>query len=68
VVRETCLEPEMSITLGAGVLTAEKAHGGLAIQSLHVWSQMCVASLAQDLLHALHINLFAIARVIFTNT
>jgi len=49
-------------------LTAEKTHGGLAIQSLHVWSQVCVASLEQSLLHALHINLFAIAPVILTIT
>jgi len=47
--RETCLAPKMSITLGAKVLKAEKTHGGLVIQSLHVWSQGCVASV----LHAL---------------
>ena len=51
-----------------GILTAEKAHGGLAIQSLHVWSQMCVESLEHTLLHALNINLFDIAPVIFTIT
>lgn len=37
-----------------GILTEEKSHGGLAIQSLHVWSQMCVASFAHDLLHTIH--------------
>jgi len=27
-----------------GILTSKKAHRGLAIQSLHVWSHMCVTS------------------------
>jgi len=40
-VRETRLAPEMSINSAQGILTAKKAHGGLAIQSVHVWSQLC---------------------------
>ena len=47
---------------------SENAHGDIPIQSLNVWSQICVTTLAHDLLHALHINFFDIAPVIFTIT
>ena len=41
---------------------------GFAIQFLHLCSKRCAASLAHDLLYALHINLFAITPLIFTIT
>ena len=41
--------PKGFVTFGAGDSEVAEAHGGVAIQSLHVWSQMCVTSLAHGL-------------------
>jgi len=49
-------------------LTPAYAHGGIAMQSLHVCSQWWVAALALDFLHALHTYFYAIAPAIFTIT
>ena len=51
-----------------GILTAEKARGCLVLESPHVKSQRCVASVLHALLHALHTYFFAIASDIFTIT
>jgi len=68
VVRETLLVRKMSVTFGAGDSDVGEGARKPSHKSLHVWSQMCVASLEHALLHALHINLFAVAPVIFTFT
>jgi hypothetical protein len=38
VVREKRFAPKISLSFGAGIRISEKAHGGIAIQSLHIWS------------------------------
>ena len=53
-VHETRLAPELSITFEAGDYDGGEGARGLAIQSLHVSSQRCVASVLHALLHALH--------------
>jgi len=50
------------------IRTPENAHGKLAIQSLHVWSQAFVTSLVYDLLHPLHRYVLAAAAVMLAIT
>jgi len=62
-VGETRTASKMSVTFVEGKRTSEYAHGGLVMQSLHVWTQTCVISLLQLLLHALQKYFFAMAAV-----
>ena len=59
---------KMPIAVVAGDSKSENAHGGLAKQSLNVWSQTCVTSLPYPLLHHLNTYFLATAPVIFVIT
>ena len=65
-VRETLLALKSLLHSAQGILTAEKANGVVAIQSLHVWSHTCLTSRLNTFEHALHTYLYDIAQVIFT--
>ena len=54
VVRETCLDPEMSITFGAGDSDGGECARGARHTIATIWSHTCVTSRLHPLLHALH--------------
>jgi len=64
VVRETRLAPKMSVTFGPGDSDGREG----AQKPSHTIATILVADVCGIILHALHVHLFDIAPVIFTNT
>ena len=68
VVREIQLAPKMTNNLGTGNSDGGEFTRRPSHTVLQVWSQRCVALLAHDLLHALHIYFIAFSPLIFMIT